>query len=215
MRPNLLIREAESAEDLHRICRFRYDVYVTEMQREQRYADHGEKTVLEPYDATARNYMALLGDELIGVMRCNEYRDGNLGDYPQHYSFDRFDRSLWDSFGITTKLIVAKEYRNGPLGVRLACRGYSDGLHTGIRYDFIDCNPHLEQFFARLGYRQYRPRLMHPEYGDVMPLYLHFTDLDHLTAVGSPFARILTEWQTEKAAATALDHQGEIICPQP
>lgn len=209
MRTHLLIRQAETEDDLQRVCRFRYDTYVTEMQRLQQYADHESKTILEPYDASATNYMALVGDELVGVMRCNDYRDGNLGDYPTLYSFDLFDPGLWNSFRITTKLIVAKEYRNGPLGVRLACRGYHDALHSGIRFDFIDCNPHLEEFFARMGYRKYRPRLNHPEYGDVLPLYLDFTDNDHLCAVGSPFARILAEWRTERAAAPVPALQGE------
>lgn len=54
----------------------------------------------------------------------------------------------------------------------------------------MDCNPHLEAQFARFGYRSYRSRVEHPEYGDVLPMLLVCPDLEHLVRVKSPLAAI-------------------------
>lgn len=63
------------------------------------------------------------------------------------------------------------------------------GLKRGALLDFIDCNPHLEKFFLKLGYRPYCGRKEHQEYGDVQPMVLYAKDFLHLSLVNSPFLR--------------------------
>ena len=46
----LTIRQAETNKDRERVFRFRYEIYVEEMQRPQIYADHAARTVAEPFD---------------------------------------------------------------------------------------------------------------------------------------------------------------------
>jgi hypothetical protein len=94
---------------------------------------------------------------------------------------------------ITTTLMIAPKHRNGTLGCRLSLATFRDGRRDGILFDFIDCNPHLEETFQRLGYRRYLGRIQHPEYGDVLPLVLMLTDVEHLEQIGSPFARVCRE----------------------
>jgi len=89
--------------------------------------------------------------------------------------------------------MVAPELRGGPLATRLAIAAYSHALEHGILFDFINCNPPLESMFERFGYRRYTGRIQHPEYGDVLPLVLPVTDLEHLEDIGSPFARICSD----------------------
>jgi hypothetical protein len=101
---------------------------------------------------------------------------------------------------VSTKFMVAPAYRNGLLGVRLASRVYQFGLEQGILFDFVDCNPHLERFFLGLGYCRYRTRILHPEYGEVLPLVLPVADLGHLDAVGSPWAKICREHSPHRVA---------------
>jgi hypothetical protein len=101
---------------------------------------------------------------------------------------------------VSTKFMVAATHRKGSLGVRLATHVYQFGLERGIFFDFIDCNSHLEPVFFGLGYRRYRGRIQHPEYGDVLPLVLPVTDLVHLEAAGSPWARICREHSPLHAA---------------
>lgn len=199
------IRLATTVEERQHVYRMRYEVYVEEMGRTQKYADHTRRTVEEPLDEKARIYYAVHGGRIVGTMRQNYFRDGGLYYYPELYRFELFDSDLWDSFSVTTKLIVRPELRAGTLGTRFALHGFEQCIKDGMTFDFIDCNPHLEGYFKKLGYMPYCGRIMHPEYGDVLPLALPFQDLEHLKLTSSPFARILERrQQLFKSAARRL-----------
>lgn len=198
---SIIIRHAETEEDRRRVFQFRYAIYVEEMQRPQDYADHSAKTIEEPLDETGR--ILLAEDEagkVVGTVRLNFGSDTDFGYYVNLYSMECVGSSFPERVSITTKLMVSRELRGGTLGCRLAMATYRDALAWGILFDFIDCNPHLEPVFARLGYRRYTGRILHPEYGDVLPMILPLTDLEHLEAEGSPFAKICREHCIHHAA---------------
>ena len=142
----ITIRLAEIEEDRQRVFRFRYEVYVEEMQRPQEYADHKAKTIEEPLDETGRIFLA--EDEagrVVGTVRSNYGSDTDFGYYAGLYGMESVGRSFPLRVSITTKLMVNAELRGSSLGCRLAMATYRDGLLDGILFDFIDCNPHLEQ----------------------------------------------------------------------
>lgn len=204
---SLTIRLAETPEDRHRVFRFRYEIYVEEMARPQTYANHAERIVEEPLDETGHIYLA--EDEqgrVVGTVRSNYGCNTDFGCYEEFYQLRRAGDSYPDRVSITTKLMVAPAHRQGTLGARLSMATYRDGITNGILFDFIDCNPHLEDTFHRFGYRRYTGRIQHPEYGDVLPLVLLLTDLEHLEQVGSPFARPCRE-QLPHITANRLLHQ--------
>jgi hypothetical protein len=84
--------------------------------------------------------------------------------------------------------------------VRICQAGYAHARRHGLIADFMDCNPHLEEQFARFGYRSYRSRIEHPEYGDVLPMVLVCPDLEHLVRVKSPLAAIEADHPRHEAA---------------
>jgi len=47
------IRPVASSAEFAEVCRFRYQIYVEEMQRKQRYADHNKRIIEDPLDLTA------------------------------------------------------------------------------------------------------------------------------------------------------------------
>jgi hypothetical protein len=188
------IRLAETPTDRQRVYAFRYRIYVEEMGRPQIYADHGRKIVEEPLDKTGRLFLAENDKgEVVGTLRTNFARDSDLGDYETLYGMDCAGPLHPLHTSVSTKFMVSPELRRGSLGIRLASVGYSHNLREGILFDFIDCNPHLEATFTRLGYLAYRDRIVHPEYGDVLPLVLPVTDLEHLESIRSPWASICRE----------------------
>lgn len=189
----ITIRLAETDEDQQRVFHFRYDIYVAEMGREQKYADHEARTICEPFDATGHIFMAEEDGEVVGTVRTNFGRDTDLGYYADLYGMTCVGRHYPEYVSVTTKFMVAANLRKGTLAYRLATVGYQYNLKNHIHFDFIDCNPHLEETFERLGHRRYRDRIQHHEYGDVLPLVLPLTDLDHLESVGSPWAKICRE----------------------
>jgi hypothetical protein len=187
---DIIIRRAESGEDLEKLYRFRYTVYVEEMGRPQRYADHEGRRIEEPLDATAANFIALKDDEVVGCLRWNGGRDTDFGEYVDLYDMRCAGPYFPEHCGTTTKLMVDAAHRRSVLPILLCRAGYTHARQQGLLADFMDCNPHLEQQFAAFGYRPYRSRVHHPEYGDVLPMLLVCVDQDHLLRVRSPLAPI-------------------------
>jgi hypothetical protein len=186
----ITIRQAETAEDRQRVFRFRYEIYVEEMQRPQTYADHAARTIEEPFDATGHLFLAEDDKgQIVGTVRTNFGRDTDFGYYRELYGMEWLGRHYPETVSITTKLMIRPELRSGTLAFRICTETYRYNLRAGILFDFIDCNPHLEDHFQRLGYRRYLERIQHPEYGDVLPLVLPATDLEHLESVGAPWAK--------------------------
>lgn len=197
------IREIGDGRDLAAVARFRYQIYVGEMAREQKYADAATKTIHEPLDNGARITAAFDDDgEVVGTMRANYLKDCDIGEYRSFYKIDDFGAAFEDRMTITTKLMVRPDLRSGSLPLRLACEAYRYGLVRGMLMDFIDCNRHLEGFFHKLGYRAYCGRRSHPEFGDVLPMVLYSRDWLHLSIVGSPFLR-----EARKVLDLNIDHR--------
>jgi hypothetical protein len=171
------------------VYRFRYDVYVKEMRRTQKYADHEREIIEEPLDRLGKIVFAEDAGRVVGTARFNVGVDQHFGFYEELYNLRSFG-SFYPSFlCITTKLIVAPEYRRRTLPCQLSVFCYKQALPLGPVFDFIDCNPPLVPFFKKLGYRQVFPNINHPEYGFVVPMILAIYDRQHLEKVRSPFTR--------------------------
>lgn len=182
------IRPVVTDHELRQVYQFRYSVYVEEMKRPQRYANHESRIVVEPLDTHAHILAAFDKDKLVGTVRINFCRDSNLNYYEELYGLREFASHHYPfAVSITTKFMVAREYRRTLLSARLATELYKLALREGIKVDFIDCNAHLESYFESLGYRRYKPPVNHHEYGQVLPMMLNLTDLNHLKHVRSPF----------------------------
>jgi GNAT superfamily N-acetyltransferase len=179
------------------VYRLRYDVYVDELARTQRFADHDAREIVEPLDRDAVLLAAYDDGAVVGSVRVNYARDTDLADYAALYRMYEDGAAHPTHTSVTTKMLVAKPYRNGPLGYRLAAAAYTIALRDGILYDFIDCYPPRLPFFERLGY-QVRGQAVHAEYGEVTVMRIAVRDAVHLRAVHSPFLRYLAR---ERAAA--------------
>lgn len=194
--PGVEIREAIKADELERVYRFRYKLYVEEMNRFQQYADHDKKQICEPLDISG-HVLGAYGDsdQLIGTVRLNVGADEHFGIYSELYKLRKFVPFFPKHISITTKLMVVASYRRSRLACQLAVAIYRVGLELGTCFDFIDCNPPLVKFFKHLGYRQTGELIRHPEYGNVVPLVLAMHDLEHLERVGSPFVETCKQFE--------------------
>jgi predicted GNAT family N-acyltransferase len=215
-----IIRPVRGPEELEQLFRFRYTVYVEEMNRMQKHADHARKRIRDPLDEFAANLVAW--DEagsIVGAVRVNSAREGDLGAYEQFYDMrSAGDAHPW-STSITTRLMIAPKYRHSQLAVRLTTAAYETGLTRGDKFNFIDCNEHLIPFFTGLGFIQHIPRRRHEEYGLVACMRLSLLDRDHLQAIRSPFLATLDRLQSRpgrepaviNAPGAALAAEG--VCP--
>jgi hypothetical protein len=131
--------------------------------------------------------MATLDDRVVGTVRWNVGNDEHLGYYENLYRLREFRPFYPHAVSITTKMIVAADFRRSRLPMQLCVAAYGHALERGVIFDVIDCNPPLVKFFQRFGYRQVFPEIVHPEYGRVVPLVLALHDTAHLRKIKSPF----------------------------
>ncbi len=185
------IKFIETEAEHEAVYRFRYQIYCEEMGRVQHYADHAAKTIREPLDERAYIMAAYDDGELVATLRSNFAWQCDLGYYPELYNMAAIAPDYPRHVSMGTKFMMLPRYRRSTLAVRIMMAAFKRGLEEDIRFDFLDCNPHLEPFFKGMGYRPACDRVNHAEYGEVQPLYLAFGDAEHLRAVGSPFAKLL------------------------
>ena len=170
----LEIRRTTKPAELTAVFRQRYAVYAEELGYPQRYADHSARMVVEPLD----NYGHILGayDDgiLVGSVRINYGSEIALGDYVDLYDMRRFAWYFPERLSICTKFIVARHRRSTMIMAQLskACYEYRPVHQARNVFNLIDSKPPLDEYFRRLGYRQIRPPIVHPEAGAVVPLVL-------------------------------------------
>jgi GNAT superfamily N-acetyltransferase len=182
----ITVRRASSQGDREKIFRLRYEIYVEEMRRRQTHADHALRFIEEPFDdASAVLLLAEQDGEAVGTVRINFARHGPLEE-ADSYDLTRFAPFYPEHLSMTTKLMVRPEHRSGNATRLLVAEAYSAMRRAGILVDVIDCNPHLVQFFQRIGYRLYKQNIAHPDYGTVIPMALLVGDLEYMRRVRSP-----------------------------
>ncbi len=182
------IRAASTAAERDALYAFRYRIYVEEMRRVQRYADHERRRIEDPLDTSAHNLVAWEGDTVVGCLRVNFCEDGGTEYYRDLLAMDRLVPNYPKGVSLCTRLMVARENRGSPLGLRLCAAADQVGLSRAVQWNFIDCNDHLVPFFQRLGY-VWTHLAVHDEYGSVNAMRLELSNWHHLQACRSPFLR--------------------------
>ena len=149
------IRVVTDEAGLEQIFAFRYRVYVEEMHRQQKDADHARKRISDQLDSDAINIAAFDGDDVVGVVRINfASRSNKLGQYESFYRMHGVGNDHPTYTATVTRLMIAPHLRRSTLAVRLCIECYTIGLEEGIKWCFIDCNAHLREFFSGLGFQE-------------------------------------------------------------
>lgn len=191
----LVIREIKSDAELLEVARLRYDVTVGEMMLTMTHANHKARTVLEPLDHIGHVIGAWIDGNLVGTVRVNLLREGDIGFYFDAYGIGLLPNDVDPStVSITTRLAVSQRYRRDPtnrIGYRLALHAYSFFLQQKVTHDVIDSRPSLVKFFSKLGYTTHIPAITHPEFGHVVVQSLSCWDELRLATISSPFLEIL------------------------
>lgn len=181
------IRIVTSPDELEKVYRFRYKIYVEEMERPQADADHERKRIKDKLDKGAYNIAAFKGGEIVGVVRVNFSRSSDISYYADFYRMDTAGSDHPAATSIVTRLMIEPSLRSGTLATRLACHCYELALRKNCRWGYIDCNDHLVAFFSSLGFKTYLGKIEHQEYGLVTPMRLDCLNIEYLRSIRSPF----------------------------
>jgi hypothetical protein len=197
------VRKIETAADLEKVLRFRYEIYYKQMGRDKAYADHDRQILMDPLDSVGVHFAAFdpLTDDVVGIIRINFWEDQELPE-DELYHYSDFVPHCEGRVSLTSKMIIDPLYRGSTLFLDLIRGVYEEAVRRGNRYNFIATNDHLVPLFQRIGYVAHQPRTTWGDYGSSNPLVVDLWDAEHLTSVNSPLVR----WgiQMNKLAAMPL-----------
>ena len=183
------IAEARTQAEREALFAFRYRIYVEEMNRPQKYADHGRRRIEDPLDKSGTNFVAWAGESIVGCVRVNFCRDGGTAYYEELLHMADVGPTFREDSSICTRLMVAPEFRKSRLATHLSCACFQLGRENRIRWNFIDCNDHLVRFFERMGYVKTHD-VVHEEYGSVNVMRFDLEGVDRLRSMNSIFVRL-------------------------
>jgi CRP-like cAMP-binding protein len=197
------IKIAERKEDLEVVFRFRYDIYVRQMDKAVLGADHDHGIITDDLDSSSNIFAATEDGNLQGTLRVTYGR--SLSEFPEIfkenisiYGLQPFMEEIGlQHLSFTSRLMVSPEIRGTTTLGRMVSEVYKKGLHDGIQFDFCVSAPYLAQMYAQLGYRRYKSSIVDPSFGYDIPMVLVLRDADHLKICRSPFLRLLKQFDPD------------------
>lgn len=194
---------AVTAEEMRKIYRFRYQVYVEEMRKKPKAANHRDRMLTEELDETATLLYMTQDDEIIATLQRN-FLDSSALPAPlyQHLCISQFAAAFSKSvLSVSTKLMVAPAYRNSATVGAIVLAAYQNARDQGVQFDFLYAAPWLVPFYTNLGYRRYTHHFLDPDVGLQIPQVLVLEDIEHLRTVRSPFCRKARQYANSSIAA--------------
>jgi len=185
------IKVAQTDAERDAIYRFRYQVYIEEMGKPYRHADHERKRLSDPLDENATLLYFAREDKILGTLRINWGEDLTaFRTFAKSFNLGRFKSFPATSISFCSRLMVHKDHRSSAIAAHLSTAAYQLGRDRGVQFNFVHCVPRLLRLFERMGFRQYKQHFQDAEVGEQVPLVLVVEDIEHLKAIGSPFVAI-------------------------
>ncbi|EQC43639.1 hypothetical protein M899_1784 [Bacteriovorax sp. BSW11_IV] len=180
--------------ELAMVYRFRYKVYVEQMNRPGlKNVDHERKIIVDEWDHVPNLNLGIFeNDQLIGVVRYNKIKRGTIAPYNEIFHFTQYHHFCGGDVSFCGKLITDRENQllEAPLMLMEECFRLNFKFNTP--YMLIDCNDHLVKFFTRHGL-VHSHKAHHPEYGDINIFVCNNFDEDYFKAINSPFYHVLMQ----------------------
>lgn len=179
---------AQSDRDREELFEFRYSVYVEELGRFRRTADHERHRLVEPEDASSVLYGAREGSQVVGTTRLTFGADGFSQRQINGYGLAPFLAEVpVRLMAVGERLMVAPHLRGSTVTEQLRDLWQQDADARGVRLIFGACEPHLLSMHVSAGGRTYAERNINSEeVGYLIPLVFLAGDPDGLaTAIGS------------------------------
>jgi len=183
---------ATTPEERQAIYQFRYNVYVEEMGKNPRYANHAERLLKDELDDTATLLYLMVDGKMAATVRRNLLHLSSLPTtLNQALQIDRFKAAFPAStLSFDSRFMVAPEWRNSFVAGLIVTEVYKMARQQGVQFDFSHASPWLVPFYENLGFRRYTDNFLDEDAGLQIPMVSLFEDIEHLRLVRSPFYRL-------------------------
>ena len=192
-----VIAPAVTDEQKEAVYRFRYQVYVEEMNRYRTIADHDKRQLREDVDEQSRLYVVTDGDKVVGALRFSwggdaPFIERHIGQYDLQPFLDCMPK---EQLVVGERFMVAAKYRGTDLLFRMFQTYLKFANDHRIQLIFGDCEPHLLNLYLGLGFRTYTKRNVNsPETGYLIPLVMVPEDMNYMRRIRSPLLKVLVDF---------------------
>lgn len=153
---------ADAPALLERLQALRYRVFVTELGLSPPGADHERGLLVEPLDATGRNFIGLASGTPVGSVRVNVASDGGAEDYIDAYQLATLGEGFEARTAIVTRLIRRGETGAGPLLNKLVGEVLRVVAERKLRHIAIGVSAELVRFYAAMGFAHFVENVVSP-----------------------------------------------------
>ena len=207
---------ASSPEEKEAIYRLRYQIYVEELNKKIKTADHVNKTIIDPEDKLPQSKLYYTGplEQMTGTMRLTLWPKGTITDEIKDlYSLHLFPDI--DTFDImdTGRLVLTKNARGKLVFPAMTRVAYEFACKDNdVYFIFCYCAPGLVKSYRRLGFRPYQASLISTYDGLRAPLVMITSDREYFRAVNSPLTPLVdAHFGKRKKASLNLEPYSEIL----
>ena len=188
---------ASTEEEKEAVYRFRYDVYVKEMGRYSEAADHENRRLVEPEDATARIWYAAQDGEVVATHRLSWGGDAPFSErLIEHYQLAPFLKELPpETMGVGERGMVVPRLRGSDVFQKLGRESSALTQEKRVQLIFGACEPHLLSLYLGQGCRTFaKKNINSAEAGYLIPIVTVIEDVEYLRRIGSPSAETARDY---------------------
>ncbi len=169
---------ATTDEELLAIQRLRYDVYVQEKGWFKETADHDQRRLVDPEDATGWHFFARDAGVIVGALRMTWGGDGFTHHQVAMYGLEGLLAEVpAELMAIGERVILRPEFRGTPVAGELMVSLEACQAEHGVRIVFGGCEPHLLNLYISMGQRPYSQHNVNSDIvGFVIPLVAFVPD---------------------------------------
>lgn len=205
-----VVHRAKTPEEREAIYRFRYDVYITELNKKScGVIDHKKKWIRSEDDESPFTTLFYTGTlkKITGTIRIDIWPSENIPkDRKKRYQLNSIDLKK-QSVGEVSKLIVHKNHRGFLILNALSRKAYQHLTRLQNRFLFLYCAPGLIPLYQKLGARTLKNQLLCHEDGIRIPMVIVLSDVSYFKKMKSPLLD-LAQKTYQKTLETDLD----LIC---
>jgi predicted GNAT family N-acyltransferase len=190
------VKVAKTDEEKERIFQLRYQIYIEEMGKSNKNADHDKKIIKDLLDDWGTLFYIEKKRQMVATIRINSSSDGKFSEeFMDIYKVEHFIKAEPIKYSFSSRLMVHKDRRNSKVTSCILNNSYKFFRDNKIRFNFLNCSSSLLQLYQNLGCRRYAENFIDSDVGLRTPLVLLTEDIVHLRNVRSIYYKIAKKYE--------------------
>jgi len=184
----LKIKIAQNNNELMNVFKFRYAIYIEELNKSFIKHDDELKILKDEFDDTAYHICLFDDDNLVGCLRLryppvndNEICRLNI---PKHFQ-EKYKLS------VSSRLMLKKEFRNTSAIVALMDYTYDKNIRDGVDFGLIEIENYLVRLYKKFGFHELKKHVN--EYGfERTVMFVNGRDFQHFSKINSSYSKVFS-----------------------